>query len=157
MRAIEFLTPELCKILAPKIRQSDRNEVLASHGLSDMERILNNARSFSHEAYAWIIDGEPIAAFGVAPGSYLQSFGIPWMLGTEEICGSNAINFLRNSKIIINYWLSRWDYLENYVDARNEISLRYLKFLGFVIDEPIPFGVQKLPFHRFYMKGDYHV
>lgn len=153
MRSIEYLTPEICKKLAPDIRQCDRDEILASHGLTDMERILNNAREFSHESYAWLIDDLPVAAFGVAPGSYIQRIGIPWMIASDGICGGNAINFLRNSKIIVNYWRHRWDYLENYVDSRNTTSIKWLRFLGFKIHEALPFGVQKMPFHRFSLKG----
>lgn len=156
-REIEFLTPAICADLAPRIREDDRAEVLASHGMTDMEKVLINARHLSHESWAWVVDGVPVAAFGVAPASYVHKHGQPWILSTDGIGGENASIFLRNSRIIVNYWRFQWDYLENYVDARNQRAIRWLKFLGFQLHEPAPYGVAGLPFHRFEAKGGEHV
>jgi hypothetical protein len=43
--------------------------------------------------------------------------------------------------------------LSNYVDARNHISRRWLAWLGFTLEPPAPYGVARLPFHKFHMPG----
>lgn len=42
--------------------------------------------------------------------------------------------------------------LTNYVDARNAVSIRWLRWLGFEIEPAAPFGIHGLPFHRFSMR-----
>ena len=151
MKAIEFLTPEHIKSLAPRIREADKREVYASHRVTDMEKCLLNSLEMSHEAWCWVIDGVPVAAFGVTPGCYLTRMGIPWLLASDEIY-DHIHDFLKTSKIIVDYWRNNWDMLSNYVDARNIKSIKWLKFLGFIIDEPTIYGLEKLPFHRFEIK-----
>ncbi len=49
--------------------------------------------------------------------------------------------------------LDLFPHLQNYVDARNEISIRWLKWLGFRFDpKPVPYGIWGLPFLRFQME-----
>jgi hypothetical protein len=156
MRTIEHLDARYCAILAPLIRDSDRAEVYASHGILDMEQCLLDSIAISHESWCWVIDGEPVAAFGVAPGSYLTRQGIPWLLATDAL-ERHTYSFVKNSKIIVDYWLTKWDVLSNYVDARNEHSIKWLKSLGFTIHDPVICGYEERLFHRFEKQGGVHV
>ena len=151
MKSIEFLTHEHIRVLAPKIREADRREVFASHHITDMEKCLVNSLEMSHEAWAWVIDGVPVAAFGVTAGCYLTRTGTPWLLASDEIY-DHIYDFLKTSKIIVEYWSNNWDVLSNYVDARNIISIKWLKFLGFMIHPARPYGLEYLPFHKFDIK-----
>jgi hypothetical protein len=42
--------------------------------------------------------------------------------------------------------------LENWVDARNRLAIRWLRWCGFEIEAPAPYGPHELPFCRFSMK-----
>jgi hypothetical protein len=42
--------------------------------------------------------------------------------------------------------------MRNYVDARHARSIRWLKWLGFTIEEARPMGFAGLPFHPFGMR-----
>jgi len=152
MRKIEFLSEKYIDMIANNIRESDRKEVYASHHITDMKEALMNCLALSHESWVWVVDDEPICVFGVSPGSYLTKQGIPWLLATEKL-NENIHSFIINSKIIVDYWKTKWDLLYNYVDASNEASIRWLKYLGFTIDEPAPYGMERLNFRRFHMKG----
>ena len=156
MRTIERLDAHYCEILAPLIRESDRAEVYASHGIIDMEQCLLDSVCISDEAWVWVVDDQPVAAFGVAPGSYLTRQGIPWLLATDEI-SRHTYAFLKNSKIIVDYWLTKWIVLSNYVDARNECSIKWLKMLGFTVHDPIICGYEDRLFHRFEKRGGVYV
>lgn len=157
MRSIEYLNAGHCKELAQKIRQADRDEVRASHGITDMEECLLNCMKYSSEAWAWVVDGRPIAAFGIAPGSFLTREGIPWMLATDALY-AHKYAFMKYAMIILHYWMTEWNVLTNWVDARNTRSIRWLKKLGFVFHEALPYGAEGMPFHRFEMrKGVSHV
>jgi hypothetical protein len=49
--------------------------------------------------------------------------------------------------------LDLYPHLENYVDVRNELSIKWLRWLGFQFDpQPIPYGVWEMPFFRFRME-----
>ena len=60
--------------------------------------------------------------------------------------------FLRRCGKVVNAMLTVYPYLENYVDARNHTARIWLHWLGFTIDEPQPYGINNLPFHRFHME-----
>jgi hypothetical protein len=101
----------------------------------------------SSEAFVAVIDDEVVAAFGVVP-SGTPGLGKPWMVGTSNI-DHHAIAFLRLSKQVLTNIMLRWPRLENWADARNVRGLRWLRFMGFTIHDPILLGEKGLPFHRF--------
>lgn len=91
-----------------------------------------------------------VAMFGVRDMERGQ--GAVWLLGTDEL-EDVAMPFLRLSKS----WLLRlaaggFHWLGNVVDIRNEVHIRYLKWLRFTFDpEPVkagPFGMPFLRFHK---------
>ena len=73
------------------------------------------------------------------------------MLGTDLIKKKQKI-FLKRSKPWLEDIKKDYNYLENYVDARNTLSIKWLKWLGFKVEDPIPYGVNGEPFHKFTME-----
>ena len=102
-------------------------------------------------ACAGIINGEVVTIFGVAPASMIGGNGIPWLVGTDAL-EEYQRTFLRRCGKVVNAMLAVYPYLENYVDARNHTARIWLHWLGFTIEEPQPFGIHGLPFHRFHME-----
>ena len=99
----------------------------------------------------YMLSDKPVGMFGVTPLSVIGRHGSPWLLGTDELA-NHSRSFLKGCIKHFPEVTKGFDFLENYVDARNEVSIRWLKWLGFVIMEPEPYGPFKLPFHRFYME-----
>lgn len=136
--------------VAEKMRQADRDECMAGCGLGPYEVL---QRSIAASPLAWtVLEGtEPVAMFGVSQRALLSSTGIPWFLGAEgmERAGSLLPRFSRQ---VVQAWLTRYDRLENWVDARYEKSVRWLRWIGFTVEEPLPWGVAGLPFHHFWME-----
>ncbi|MNC81827.1 hypothetical protein D3C75_1350850 [compost metagenome] len=52
--------------------------------------------------------------------------------------------------------LERHPTLTNYVDARNLAAIRWLQWLGFRMDSPVPYGPHRLTFRQFHLTRDRH-
>lgn len=146
------LTPgntEMAMRIAEHARHADVVE-LAALGETPLSCLLRGLRN-SPEAYTGWIDDEPVCMFGVAAVSVLTGYGAPWMVGTDAI-DRHAIPFAKGSKDVIDGMFSHWDRLFNYVDARNARAIRWLRFLGFHIGEPIPHGKNGEMFHPFELR-----
>lgn len=142
------------------IRESDAREVMASAGQTPEEAI---TLSMALSVDSWVLreNGTPVCVFGVAPIVGKPGVGSPWMLASHRFAASKAPPHIRRritrvilaqSKKYIQKMLDRFYLLENYVDVRNEASIRWLKWCGFKLEPPVPWGHAGLPFHPFYME-----
>lgn len=151
MRIIQA-TKKHIELLAPNLRQEDMAEIWASSKSTPLEA-LTRAFNLPGECWALMNGDEVICMFGVARLYILDSKGSPWMLASDEI-SKHYLYFLRESKKYVKIIKSRYENLENYVDARNKISIKWLRWLGFEIGEARPYGVLKMPFHKFNLSQD---
>lgn len=114
------------------------------------EEALIESIDLSCEAWAGMVDDEPIAVFGLAPLNIIVGIGSPWMLGSDLI-ESHSFEFLKLSRPIISHMHTTFPTLFNFVDERNVVSRRWLAWLGFFLHDPIIIGVegrQFIPFER---------
>lgn len=140
--------PEHISLMSGRWREADIRELQASSG-STPEEAIAHGLEISMDAWTAFVDGDPICIFGVAPLSIVDCHGAPWMIGTVDL-ERHAMGFLRRSKKVVDQVIfRRWDRLTNFVDARNETAIQWLKWLGFDILPPETYGVAQLPFHRF--------
>ncbi len=137
--------------LLPHVRQADVDEFTAATGHSPRE-VMEDGLKYSRVAWTGRINDEVVCIFGVAGHSLLSPKGAPWLVGSDKLEGSSKA-FLRRCRKYAVKMLREYPVLENYVDARNETAIRWLKWLGFEFDEPEPYGVARLPFHRFSMRA----
>ncbi|WP_272962327.1 phage protein Gp13 family protein [Alcanivorax jadensis] len=136
--------------LVPHVRQADIDEFLACSGQSPRE-VIEDGLKHSRVAWTGRIDGEVVCIFGVVGYSLLSNRGAPWLVGSDRMEGGSKA-FLRRCRKYAIKMLREYPELANYVDARNATAIRWLKWLGFEFDEPEPYGVAGLPFHRFSMR-----
>jgi len=134
--------------LTDKLRQADLDECLASHGVNGDQAILLSYNN-STVTYVAEIDGVVICMFGVV--KYADG-GYPWLLGTD-LMSTIPVTFLKQSRKYIYGFLKEFKHLENYVDARNSLSIQWLKWLGFHMEDPKPYGMNQELFHRFTLGG----
>ncbi len=142
-------TDEHVSLIAPYVRTPDRDELLASTGCRP-ETALRSGLRFSSHAMTGFVDGEAVCMWGVVEESLIGNVGVPWMVGTSRL-DQCAMTFLRYCRVPVMEMLQTYDNLFNYVDARNKKAIRWLRWLGFKIEDPRPYGVMNLPFHRFTM------
>lgn len=152
---IVHATPAHAAHVAAHMRDADRAEVWATARLTPAEALAGSIRS-TPAPLAGLVDGVPLCVFGIAPRGLLSGEGVPWLLGTDDI-RRHRRQFLPESRLVLGVIARGFDLLVNHVDARNSLSIRWLSWLGFQIHPAEPFGVDRLPFHRFTMEGTGHV
>ena len=138
-------------IIAPLLREADKREIKSSSGFSP-EMALKMSYSQSDEtSIACRPDGSPLAIFGIGPNHNSPEVGIPWMVGTDEMT-KYSIPLVRDARKWVERHLNTYTILTNYVDSRNIVHLKWLRHIGFTIDEtPKYVGVDKaVPFFQFY-------
>lgn len=134
-------------VVAANIREADRAEVLASSH-STPERAISESLRVSTAAWVGYYDDRPVCVFGVAPLNLLAGIGSPWLLGTDDLAERPA-GFLRRCRPYVRRMLRVYPTLVNHVDDRNEVSKRWLSWMGFTLCEPVPYGPDLLPFRPF--------
>jgi len=150
MIAVEYDTPTLAdlEIVAANMREADKQEAIAMAACGPLEA-LRKSVALSHESVVARVGGEPVCIYGLGFGSVTGGMARPWLMGTQAV-EWHCLTFLRANKRIVRDWSERYD-LENYVDARHTMSIRWLRWLGFKLDAAEPFGPFGYPFHRFEM------
>lgn len=143
-----FPTDADIAIVAANMRYADKleAEAMASCG---PEEALRRSVQLSHEAIVARVGGEPVCIYGLGFGSMLGGMARPWLMGTDAI-DWHCMTFLRSNRAVVREWAKRYD-LENYVDARHTKAIRWLRWLGFRLDDAEPYGPYGMAFHRFEM------
>lgn len=146
-------------LLAADLRAADVQELHAMHGdWADLEEVIADGISRSIET-CWTAfeDDQIIMIGGAAPGPkslVANGFGIPWLLASNAF-DDRGVMLTKTTRRHMVALLKKYQFLANYVDARHERSIAWLKRLGFVVSEgTYPAGAYGLPFHSFWM-GSY--
>lgn len=145
---ITLAKPEDVMEMSQSIRQADRDELMAVAGVEAEYALW---RGLQHSTAAWTgrVNGTIICLFGVAPiEPMVARCGAPWLIGTT-VLERHATTFLRHGRFYVAEMQRRYHHLHNFVDSRNTKAITWLRWLGFMIEEAKPFGVLRLPFHRF--------
>lgn len=132
--------------LAPRMREDDAREVMASSGRAPLDALHESLR-VSLWSWSLVIEGRVVAIWGVASGDSGE-VGYPWLL-TSDLVERHKREFLELSPVVVRVLLRTFPVLVNYVDARYRRAIRWLERLGAHLDEPVPFGLAGLPFRRF--------
>lgn len=133
------------------LRKADREEVEALTGRNPREVLVESVK-VSQKAWAGLADDRLVCLFGVAPLSLTGVTGIPWLVGSDDIC-TYSRQFLRRNRAYVREMLADFPVLRNVVDQRNTVSIRWLRWLGFSFGEPLPMGPRNLPFIPFSMEA----
>lgn len=138
--------------LYANLRAADRAECEA-YGERDLEAVLRSSVERSVLCWTGIVNGELAAILGVTPLSILSGIGSPWMLGTEVLDRHSRI-LIRHTPQYIARMLEAFPHLVNFVHTKNTTSVRWLRRLGFVLHDPVPYGARGELFHFFEMKAN---
>lgn len=145
-------TPAMAEELARTMRPEDAAEVFASSGKGPHAALVDSIER-SDGALALLFDGEVAAMWGVAPvpGTAPTLLGGPlvgvvWLL-TGAAVSRRRNTFLRLCRPAVRGLLRRYPVLVNAIDARYQVAVRWARWLGFRVDEPVPFGFEGRPFH----------
>jgi hypothetical protein len=131
--------------LSPNIRRVDRDEIWAAAHMTPEESI---RIGLNGDAWACYFDNEMAAIFGCKPITILSDEACPWMIATHVIERRPKM-FLKHCRPVMEACQERYSLLVNYADDRNETVKRWVKWLGFTLFDPEPYGIEGLPFCRF--------
>lgn len=133
--------------LSEDLRQSDLDEITATSALPPAEALV---ASCLVSTLGWVMrrNGVPICAFGCAPTG-VPGAGHVWMLGSPKM-DQSAVTILRLTRPYLDQMHRIFPFLWNYIDARNDRSMRWLEWAGFRLLEAHPeHGREKRLFFTF--------
>lgn len=133
--------------IAAIARQADIDELTEALGVTIEDALLCGIRD-SLNARQIVVDGQVVAVFGDAVFSLLGGVGVPWLISTIHV-QKHPRAFLQVCKPEVQQMLTRHHHLMNYVDARNTVAIRWLKWLGFKFEPAAPYGARRFLFHKF--------
>lgn len=148
---VEPATLAHARALVGRLRESDRMELTAATGSEDHQFVIEQSILGSSQAWAAMVGDRVIGLGGVSPVGHLAYVGSPWFVASDEI-RDHTHRFLLLSRRKTQSMLAEYDMLTNWVDARNAASIRWLKWLGYIVEAPQPFGARQLPFCRFWRR-----
>lgn len=148
---VEPAKPEHIALVLADVRQADIDELRDGWGKTP-EQSMRVGLSVSTLAWMAWIDDKPFCLFGVGPVSILSGYGVPWLVGTNQI-DQHARSFVKPCREYVQKMKEVFPRMENHVDARNKKVIKWLEMIGFRMNEPKPFGPKRLPFHKFELKG----
>ena len=149
---LRYVAPDVAETwletIAANLRQSDVEEVKASSALPPRDALFASHALSTHAYVVHSQEGGPIAVFGAAPHP-LPGVGIVWMLGTDGIRGE-AYSIAKQTRPYLDELNAAYPILWNFIDARNSVSMRWLRWGGFKVLADHPnHGPQGRLFHTF--------
>ena len=130
-----------------RLREADRAEMLAL-GM-EPERALRLSAAGSDRCWCGMIEGVPAMIFGWGQ-SLTADRGVIWGLGTDLLT-RHPREMLVYGRAIVRGFLEECPRLGNWCDARYKAALRWLRKLGFTVEEPKPYGPRGADFCQFEM------
>jgi hypothetical protein len=134
--------------LIANVAARDAREIVATFGCEADEGIRRSVEMAS-QVIAGCVGDTMLCLFGVHSTPLAPDIGAPWLIGTDRIPANRAA-FLRTSRKMVGRWRAEFTDLANYVDARNGPAIMWLRWLGFTIEKPVPYGALLRPFHHFH-------
>ena len=117
------------------LRPDDLMEIEAL-GLCPMKAILSSV-DVSEKCYTIWVEDKPVGIFGIARAADELPTGFPWLMGTPGIMDVGW-QFLRESRKWLEELADGFDLLTNIVHEDNELSVKWLRFLGMQFIERKP-------------------
>lgn len=140
-------TYPMLKKVARNMLPADIEELKAMSGNTPMQALRHGVRA-SYECYVALADGEPFAVFGISAND--NGVGVPWMLTTGKQRQFPRV-FLGYCKRFVKRWSAMHRELNNWVDERHTVAVRWLEWLGFSLGCPMNVGRDGEPFINFWM------
>lgn len=125
----EETTKDALGFLADNLREADAAELRAT---TDADPAAALEASWRVSVRSWLIldrTGLPIGVFGVAAHA-AAGLGVAWMMGTAGM-EREAHGVARRTRRYVAEMHKLFPVLWNMIDARNELSIRWLEWAGF--------------------------
>ena len=137
------------RTLAPELRPADLREIRAATA-EEPSAALERCIACSAPCYGFEDEaGHLVLLFGVVPDPAEEGVGTIWLMSSGALA-RHSLHFLRISRPWVEKLQGRYRVLWNYVDARNEVHVRWLGWCGFTLLRVVEnYGVEQRPFYEF--------
>lgn len=139
-------TEDHALFVAGRLRADDATEVWLSHHVRGPEAVISSWMESDICACIVAEDGTPVGLTGVV-GDRI------WMLGTEDLTATRErrLHLCTKGRGWVKHCLDTVGMpLGNYVYAKNRRAIRWLRFLGFEVGQPQPYGPSAALFRPFW-------
>lgn len=115
------------KQLSRTMREYDRREIamLGKTPEFGLRYSVNN----SSKVFCYCEDGKVLMMVGVCPA--MGDVGVIWMISTEETFSRKRMQFIRETKGVLEELSEGYSTLYNIIHQNNHKAIRWLKYLGF--------------------------
>lgn len=149
--------------IAKDIRSADADEIRATNPLlsigdPDFVLVLMMSVMVSNLAFVITKDGNPFCIFGAGPDG--TGDGVIWMISTSLLEHDPAAKMAvgRQTKAVMELFLTYWPRIHNHVDARNQQSIMWLLNAGFSVEQvELKHGREQRPFYLISRTKEPHV
>jgi hypothetical protein len=140
-------TVEDATYLAPRLRKADLVEAERA-GYPDVTESLCEA-VLEGTTTLTVVDpsGVPQAIGGLHRNPDVPHIGTIWLVTTDEFVRRHRREFLRRIRPILAELCRSYDTVWNMVDADNDVHIRWLRWAGFNLSEPVIRAPGDHPFH----------
>lgn len=147
MVAITFrpATADDARHIGLNLRASDAREVALMRPDLPAPVAVEVSRASSIFSRVAEVDGKTAVIFGVTPSGARLGWGVPWLLATDDAMPV-AKRLVRQCRPQVDDMHREFACLHNIVHRENHVSINWLRWLGFTVDE-VPCG----PRHEFFM------
>lgn len=139
--------------IGPRLRKADLIEMHSFHddSIPPADILTQGIEASGDQCWTLTLkDGTPVSLFGVTHCN--EHYGAIWMMGTAKIHEIHR-EFLRCCKDWMPKLHQKYPLLGNMVYAKNDIHIKWLKFMGFhFIAKHKSLGNMDLPFYEFIHK-----
>lgn len=128
------------------MRQEDKDEIWHLARALPLECLQD---ALKHCAYnrTVLLDGRVVCIFGV--GGQKGGTGTPWMLASPLLKDIGK-PFLKESKAFLDEMSQEYSLLYNVAWSKNEVHIKWLRWLGFEILPAVPMGPDGELYHEFF-------
>lgn len=135
--------------ISTRLRDPDLREIKALGDFTPREALEMSYFGSRPKCYTAIGKGIPVAMFGVVPFEENDRWGSIWLLGTDGVTDDIPITFLKWTKRFLPILLEPYDMVCNLVDKRNEVHVKWLRWLGFSFIRELRHGPENRTFYEF--------
>ena len=134
--------------LAKILRKDDLQECKAHSNIDGETALVLGVRHSHLPIGIYLEDNKCICILGVVPEE--KKIGRVWLLASDDLKEVLSYRFIKNTKKVCELLNQSFPILYNYVDARNELHIKWLKWVGFTfINKHEKFGYEQKPFYEF--------
>jgi hypothetical protein len=136
-----------CGKLAKVMREEDQQELWFASRSTPLQSLFNGYKGNRCWTGVNHTTEEVFMMFGVSRKD--EFTGVPWMLASDDLKNVRR-TFIKECGSYLEQMFEGYDVLTNHVWSKNEVHIKWLKWLGFKFLQAEPMGIDGELFYEFY-------